>query len=98
MPTATTIAVALLLFWPTQLAAETQLHFVTWRPDPPWVWDQAIASFESQNPGLKVIREVGPHSSTEFHDLVTQKLRNRDPQMDVFFMDVIWPAEFAAAG
>ena len=23
--------------------------------------------------------------------LVTQKLRNRDPQMDVFFMDVIWP-------
>jgi len=98
MPTATTIAVALLLFWPTQLAAETQLHFVTWRPDPPWVWDQAIANFESQNPGLKVIREVGPHSSTEFHDLVTQKLRNRDPQMDVFFMDVIWPAEFAAAG
>ena len=45
-----------------------------------------------------MVREVGPHSSTEFHDLVTQKLRNRDPQMDVFFMDVIWPAEFAAAG
>jgi multiple sugar transport system substrate-binding protein len=47
---------------------------------------------------VTVVREVGPHSSTEFHDLVTQKLKNRDSTMDVFFMDVIWPAEFAAAG
>jgi len=80
------------------LGQQTQIRFVTWRPDPAWVWDQAIADFEARNPGLKVVREVGPHSSTEFHDLVTQKLRNRDPEMDVFFADVIWPAEFAAAG
>lgn len=77
---------------------ETQIRFVTWRPDTPRVWDQAMADFEAQNPGVKIIREVGPHSSTEFHDLVTQKLKNRDPETDVFFMDVIWPAEFAAAG
>jgi multiple sugar transport system substrate-binding protein len=62
------------------------------------MWDQAIVDFERQNPGTKVLREVGPHSSTDFHDLVTQKLKNRDPEMDVFLMDVIWPAEFAAAG
>ncbi len=80
------------------LAAETRLRFVTWRADHPELWDRAIADFESQNPGIKVVREVGPHSSTEFHDLVTQKLKNNDPEMDVFFMDVIWPAEFAAAG
>src|SRR3970040_75829 len=78
--------------------APAELRFVTWRSDSPWVWDQAIKGFEARNPGTKVVREVGPHSSTEFHDLVTQKLRNRDPQMDVFFMDVIWPAEFAAGG
>jgi multiple sugar transport system substrate-binding protein len=86
------------LFPSILLAAETQIHFLTWRSDTPWVWDQAIADFERQNPELKIVREIGPHSSTEFHDLVTQKLKNRDPQMDVFFMDVIWPAEFAAAG
>lgn len=80
------------------LAAETQIRFLTWRSDVPWVWDEAVADFERQNPDLKIVREIGPHSSTEFHDLLTQKLRNRDPQMDVFFMDVIWPAEFAAAG
>jgi multiple sugar transport system substrate-binding protein len=62
------------------------------------VWEQLIANFEAGHPGVKVVREVGPHSSTEFHDLVTQKLRNRDAEMDVFFMDVIWPAEFGAAG
>ena len=80
--------------------AQTQLRFVTWQPeaDTAWVWDKAIFDFEARHAGVKVVREVGPHSSTEFHDLVTQKLRNRDPQMDVFFMDVIWPAEFAAAG
>jgi multiple sugar transport system substrate-binding protein len=80
------------------LAAQSQLRFVTWRPQPAWMWDQAIAEFEGQNPGTKVVREVGPHSSTDFHDLISQKLRNRDPAMDVFLMDVIWPAEFAAAG
>ena len=77
---------------------QKEIRFVTWRADPQWVWDQAIADFEAQNPGIRVVREVGPHSSTEFHDLLTQKLKNRDPEVDVFFMDVIWPAEFAAAG
>ena len=82
----------------SQAAAQTQLRFVSWRSEAPAVWEQLIAGFEASHPQVKVVREVGPHSSTEFHDLVTQKLRNRDPQMDVFFMDVIWPGEFAAAG
>ncbi len=81
-----------------KMATPAELRFVTWQPDTAWVWDQAVADFEASHPGVKVVREVGPHSSTEFHDLVTQKLRNRDPHMDVFFMDVVWPAEFAAAG
>jgi multiple sugar transport system substrate-binding protein len=78
--------------------AQTQLRFVTWRSEATGVWERILADFEARHPGIKVVQEVGPHSSTEFHDLVTQKLRNRDPEMDVFFMDVIWPAEFAAAG
>jgi multiple sugar transport system substrate-binding protein len=80
------------------LAEENQLRFVTWKSPTEWFWDQAIADFEAGHPGVKIVREVGPHSSSAFHDLVTQKLKNRDPRMDVFFMDVIWPAEFASAG
>ena len=83
---------------PAQVGAETQLRFVTWRSEAARVFQQIIADFEINHPGIKVIQEIGPSSSTEFHDLVTQKLRNRDAEMDVFFMDVVWPAEFAAAG
>ena len=79
-------------------AAETQLRFVTWKSETAQMWDQPIADFEKQNPGVKIIREIGPQSSTQLHDLITQKLKNRDTEMDVFVMDVIWPAEFASAG
>lgn len=92
------LLILLILLPPLSAAQQTSIRFVTWRPHTAWVWDRAIADFEAENPGIKIVREVGPHSSTEFHDLVTQKLKNRDPEMDVFFMDVIWPAEFAAAG
>ena len=74
------------------------LRFVTWKPDQPEVWDEAVRRFERAHPDIPVTREVGPHSSTAFHDLVTQKLKNRDPGIDVYFLDVVWLAEFAAAG
>jgi multiple sugar transport system substrate-binding protein len=74
------------------------LRFVTWKPNQPAVWNRAIERFEREHPHIRVEREVGPHSSTALHDLLAQKLRNRDPSVDVFFMDVVWPAEFAAAG
>jgi multiple sugar transport system substrate-binding protein len=84
---------------PLTISAQvTELRFVGWKSEAPQVWDQAVAEFERQNPGVKIVREIGPHSSTQFHDLLTQKLKNRDTQLDVFFMDVIWPAEFASAG
>jgi multiple sugar transport system substrate-binding protein len=94
-----TIFVLCFVFFIAPMAdAQTQLRFVTWKSEADAVWKQIIGEFEASHPGVEIVREVGPHSSTEFHDLVTQKLRNRDPQMDVFFMDVVWPAEFAAAG
>lgn len=79
-------------------AQQTELRFVTWKSEAPEVWQQAIADFERQNPGVKVVSEIGPQSSTQLHDLLTQKLRNRDTRLDVFVMDVVWPAEFASAG
>ena len=84
---------------PSQASAqETILHFVTWKPEAAQVWDQAIADFERANPGVKVVREIAPQSSTQIHDLLAQKFKNRDARLDVFFMDAVWPAEFASAG
>jgi len=79
-------------------AQNTELRVVTWKAEAPQVWDQAVADFERQNSGIKIVREIAPQSSTQIHDLLTQKLKNRDPRLDVFFMDTIWPAEFASAG
>ncbi|MFZ5905953.1 MAG: ABC transporter substrate-binding protein [Nitrospirota bacterium] len=76
----------------------TTVRFVTWKPNQPAVWDEIIELFEKEHPGITIERETGPHSSTAFHDLLTQKLKNKSPDVDVFFMDVIWPPEFAAAG
>ena len=79
-------------------ASPVTLHFVTWKADHPRAWDEAIQRFEQVHPHIHIHREIAPHSSTAYHDLLTQKLRNRDVSLDLFFMDVIWPAEFAAAG
>ena len=76
----------------------TLLHFVSWKPDHPTVWQEALARFKKGHPHIRVVRELAPHSSTAYHDMLTQKLKNRDTTVDVFFMDVIWVPEFAAAG
>lgn len=75
-----------------------EIHFVTWKANIPGVQEEIIRDFEAEHPDIKVVREVGPHSSTAFHDLLTQKLKNKSEDVDVFLMDVIWPPEFAAAG
>lgn len=92
------IALNLILQPAFATAQPTALRFVSWKPEKPEFWDQAIADFERENPGVKLSREMGPQSSTQLHDLITQKLKNHDSEMDVFVMDVIWPAEFASAG
>lgn len=79
-------------------AGDNVVRFVTWRPNQPAVWERVYEEFAAEHPDIRLEREVGPHSSTAFHDLLTQKLKNRSTDVDVFLMDVIWPAEFAAAG
>jgi len=79
-------------------SAKTTLKFVTWKPNQPEVWEEIGRIFEQEHPDIRVEKEIGPHSSTAFHDLLTQKLKNKSKDVDVFFMDVIWPPEFAAAG
>ncbi|ULA61997.1 MAG: Maltose/maltodextrin ABC transporter, substrate binding periplasmic protein MalE [Nitrospira sp.] len=74
------------------------LRFVSWKPDHARVWDEVFADFTRAHPRISVARELAPHSSTAYHDLLTQKLKNRDATVDVFFIDVIWVPEFAAAG
>ena len=72
--------------------------FLTCKQHQPEVWERLIQRFHKINPGIRIQLQVGPHSSTEYHAIVTQRLKNKDASVDVFFMDVIWPPEFASAG
>jgi multiple sugar transport system substrate-binding protein len=75
-----------------------EIVFLTWKPSQPEVWEGLTDRFQRENPDVRVRVQVGPHSSTEYHAIVTQRLKNKDPSIDVFFMDVIWPPEFLNAG
>ena len=76
----------------------TEIVFLTWKPNQPEVWDKLIQQFHEKHPYIKVKRQVCPHSSTEYHAIITQRLKNKDASVDVFLMDVVWPPEFANAG
>lgn len=94
------VTVILVFLGARTLAAEEPqtIVFLTWKPNQPEVWDRLIQEFHQENPQIRIKVQVGPHSSTEYHAVVTQRLRNKDQSLDVFFMDVIWPPEFASAG
>jgi multiple sugar transport system substrate-binding protein len=83
---------------PAAASAPVTIHFLTWKPNQPRPWQVLIRRFEKQHPDIRVDLQLGPHSATDYHAVVSQRLKNADTSVDVFFMDVTWPAEFAGAG
>jgi multiple sugar transport system substrate-binding protein len=57
-----------------------------------------LARFAERRPGVRVELEVTPDSADQRHQLYVQWLNARAPTPDVLQLDVIWMAEFAAAG
>lgn len=58
---------------------------------------EQIKLFEKET-GIKVNYKVMPNSATERHDIFVTHLSAGDSSIDVYMIDIIWPAEFAAAG
>jgi multiple sugar transport system substrate-binding protein len=59
---------------------------------------QQLARFESRTPGVHVDLRVTPDAADTRHQLYVQWLNGRAERPDVLQLDVIWAAEFAAAG
>jgi len=57
-----------------------------------------LARFANGRPGVRVELQVTPDSADQRHQLYVQWLNARAPTPDVLQLDVIWMAEFAAAG
>ena len=54
--------------------------------------------FASQHPQVRVELRVTPDAADQRHQLYVQWLNARSPAPDVLQLDVVWTAEFAAAG
>ena len=57
-----------------------------------------LARFGERHPGVQVELRVTPDAADQRHQLYVQWLNARVPDPDVLQLDVIWTAEFAAAG
>jgi len=65
------------------------------RPD---VWERVVAAYEQRNPGIDVVIEVGGATSEAQQQYLSTVLTSRDPALDLILIDVVRPAQYAAAG
>ncbi|HEX7063997.1 MAG TPA: ABC transporter substrate-binding protein [Bacillales bacterium] len=59
--------------------------------------DKIIKAFEEKYPNINVKNRQLPNNSGKQHDLYVTQLSAQSSEIDVFNLDVVWPAEFAQA-
>jgi multiple sugar transport system substrate-binding protein len=59
---------------------------------------QQLARFMAEHPGIRVVQRETPDASDQKHQLYVQWLNAGASEPDILQVDVIWTAEFAAAG
>ncbi|HET7658172.1 MAG TPA: ABC transporter substrate-binding protein [Bacillales bacterium] len=59
---------------------------------------KTIAAFEKKYPNITVKEKIMPNDSGQQHDQYVTAFNAHSSEIDVFDMDVVWPAEFAQAG
>lgn len=64
----------------------------------PDVWRQVLDKFEQATPGITVEIETGGNTSEAQAQYLNTLMSAQDPSLDVMILDVVRPAQFAAAG
>ncbi len=82
----------------TSLASAADLKVYISSQHQPQVWRQVLDKFEAANPGTKVAIETGGNTSEAQAQYLNTIMSAKDPSLDVLILDVIRPAQFAAAG
>ena len=77
--------------------AATQLRVFISKQERPDVMRKAFDLYEAAHPGVKVALEAGPTTSEAQAQYLNTVLSARDSSLDFFLLDVIRPAQFAAA-
>lgn len=78
--------------------AQTELNVFVSSQHQPEVMRMAFDRFEAANPGVEVAIQTGGNTSELQAQYLNTVLSAKDPTLDVFILDIIRPAQFAAAG
>ena len=78
--------------------AETHLRVYVGGQQRPDIMRALFAEYMAANPGVKVTLEVGGASSDLHQKYLNMVLTAKDETLDAFLIDIIRPAQFAAAG
>ena len=92
------VLVAALSFPTAEVLAETTLRVFVGGQQRPDVMRPLLDLYQQRNPGVKVELEVGGATSELQQQYLTTVLTAQDSAIDVMLIDVVRPAQFAAAG
>lgn len=81
----------------TALAQQTRLRVFVGGQQRPDVMRKILDIYQQRNPGVRVEIEVGGATSDQQQQYLTTVLASRDPSIDVILIDVVRPAQYAAA-
>lgn len=90
-------AAALLAMATSAFAQQTQLRIFTGGQQRPDVMRKILDVYQSRNPNVKVEVEVGGATSEQQQQYLNTVLAAKDSSLDVVLIDVIRPAQWAAA-
>jgi multiple sugar transport system substrate-binding protein len=92
------MAAALMLGISSTAMAQTTLRIFTGGQQRPDVMRKIVDEYEKRTPGVKVEVEVGGATSEQQQQYLNTVLASKDSALDVILIDVIRPAQYAAAG
>ena len=96
--TAGLVAAASMLAFTAPAFAETDLKIFVSSQHQPDVWRKVLDKYEAANPGVKVTIETGGNTSEAQAQYLNTVMSAQDSNLDVLMLDVIRPAQYAAAG
>lgn len=96
--TLTALLLSATLLPAAQAAPATTLTVFMGSQQRPEIFQPIFDRFSKQNPNIKVKIEQGGATSEAQNQYLTTVLAARDPSLDIFLIDVVRPATFAAAG
>jgi multiple sugar transport system substrate-binding protein len=95
---AAALAAASMLGCITPAFADTELKIFVSSQHQPDVWRKVLDKYEAANPGVKVAIETGGNTSEAQAQYLNTVMSAKDSNLDILMLDVIRPAQYAAAG